>query len=305
MKTYHDIASDGGSDIVAQVRAQEAQLESRLDRIGHVVAIMSGKGGVGKSSLTVNLATALLRLGLKVGIVDADINGASVVQMAGVARHPGRSEQGVSPAVTADGVQIMSIDLFLQEGEPVEWAAQTQKSAFTWRAMVEVAAIREMLADTAWQPLDILLVDLPPGTDRLPNLLDIVPKLSAAVVVTVPSRASTYVVRKSITLAQKQFGQMPIGLIENMSEFLCDECGKAHRLFPNRDENDLIKEKGVSLLGNVPFDPLLGEETDRGNPYVSLYPDRPAAKAIYRVSQALCELIGLQVSAESTLENVL
>jgi len=302
LKTYHDILTDGGSDVAGQVQEQERKLRLRLDQIGHVVAVMSGKGGVGKSSLTVNLAAGLKEMGWRVGILDADINGASVVMMTGVARNPEPTDAGISPSVTRDGVQVMSIDLFLKEGVPVEWEAETQRSSYTWRGMVEVAAIREMLADTAWDGLDILLVDLPPGTDRLPNLLDLVPTLSCAIVVNVPSKASTYVVRKSILLARRYLENRPIGLVENMTEFVCNECDTVHHLFQDPGSNELLNEDGVHLLGRIPFDPDLGLETDTGRSYLAAFPDRPAAAAVRSAADALCRLLELSVDSASVLE---
>jgi len=312
LKTYHDIATDGGSKVAEQVSEQEARLRARLTRIERVVAVMSGKGGVGKSSLTVNLAAALVRSGLRVGIVDADINGASAVQMTGVERHPERTADGVAPALTGDGVEVMSIDLFLEEGTPVEWRAITDHSAFTWRGMVEVAAVREMLADTDWSRLDVLLVDLPPGTDKLPNLLDLVPGLSGAVVVTVPSRASTYIVRKSIQLAGARLKNAPIGLVENMSEFECERCGHVHRLFPDDTEDgtagardgaddsmdEMVRAFGLTRLGRIPFDPAFGAETDNGRSYLGAYPERAAARALQEAAARLCEMIRMPVKNE-------
>ena len=289
--------------MVGQVKDHESRLKQRLSRVEHVVAIMSGKGGVGKSSVTVNLASALARLGLRTGILDADINGASAVQMTGVDRQPLRSDEGIHPAVTVDGVEVMSIDLFLETGTPVEWNAMADHSAFTWRGMVEVAAVREMLADTAWSPLDILLVDLPPGTDKLPNLLDLVPRLSAAVVVTVPSRASTYVVRKSILLAQRHLKGTPMGLVENMSEFVCDDCGHVHRLFPESASHDLRTEFEITDLGRIPFDPSLAELTDDGESFLGHRPDHPAAQSIMDIAGSLCYLVGIhQPVTETTAE---
>lgn len=299
MKTYHDILSDGGSDVAGQVGEQKRKLADRLSHVTHIVAVMSGKGGVGKSSMTVNLATALAKAGLNTGIVDADINGASLIGMTGVDRNPERSAGGISPALTQDGVKVMSIDLFLSEGEPVEWASQTNHSAFTWRGMVEVAAVREMLADTDWKSLDVLMVDLPPGTDKLPNLLDLVPQLSCAVVINVPSKASSYVVRKSILLARKVLGQKPIGLIENMTEFICDSCHEVHKLFDDSEAATLRDEAGVELLGRIPFDPRLGEETDRGNTFLTAHPDRPAASAVHDTAGRLCALLNISIPTAS------
>ncbi len=251
---------------------------------------MSGKGGVGKSSLTVNLAAVLQAEGYRVGIVDADINGASIVQMTGVARNPSVGPGGVQPPVAENGVQVMSIDLFLEKGEPVEWASTTNHSSYTWRGMVEVGTVRELLSDTDWSPLDFLLIDLPPGTDKLPNLLDIVPDLAGAIVVTVPSRASQYVVRKSLQIARGYLGDRPIGLVENMATFVCDSCQKEHRLFPGGEETAWDAEFGVTWLGSIPFDPELSQRVDSGMMYYSSEHTRPASSALKQVAESVLSL---------------
>jgi len=306
---------DGGSNVAAQVQAQAEQLGQRLANVRHIVAVMSGKGGVGKSSVTVNLAAALQAAGHIVGIVDADINGASIVQMTGVSRKPEIGKKGVRPAIARNGVQIMSIDLFLDEGDPVEWMSTTDKSAYAWRGMVEVGVIREMLADTDWQSPDILLVDLPPGTDKLPNLLDILPDLTAAVVVTVPSRASQYIVRKSVLIARKYLGERPIGLIENMATFICTSCETEHVLFRGGDETDWVSELGVFQLGAIPFDPELSEMVDSGQSYIPAAMSRTmgsvngdeaslpvAVSAIRDVGKKLNEMISNSLVPDSTTE---
>ncbi len=291
MKTYHDIVGDGGSNVVGQVEEQQRRLQLRLAPIGEVVAVMSGKGGVGKSSLSVNLASALALKGRSVGLLDADINGASVVKMTGVRREPESDVGGVRPPVSAVGVKVMSIDLFTAEDRPVKWYAATQKDAFTWRGMMEQAALREMFTDTEWGDLDYLLVDLPPGTDRLPNLADLLPRLSAAVVVTVPSNISHYVVGKSIQMARELLNVRALGLIENMSRFVCPDCGGAHDLFHGDDSQKLAERFDVAFLGRVPMDPRMAWLTDRGLNYLGEHGERPAAIALGQVASALERLV--------------
>lgn len=248
---------------------------------------MSGKGGVGKSAMTVNLATELARRGLNTGIVDADINGASVVRMTGVQRPRNGTPGGITPPESEVGVRVMSIDLFLPDGAPVKWAAPSQEHAYAWRGMAEVNAIREMLADTLWGNLDVLLVDLPPGTDKLPNLHDIIDRLSAAVVVSIPSPASRHIVRKSIRLAAEALGDRPLGLVENMTSFRCTECGHVHDLYPS-DELDL---DGITRLGEVPFDPEFGSLLDAGRVQDALAAGGPAALGVSSVVDQLLTLL--------------
>lgn len=284
MKTYHDIATDGGSGVAAQVAAQESRLRERLAGIDHIVAVMSGKGGVGKSMITVLLATALAQKGLSIGIVDADINGASQVKMTGVKRSLENSAEGVVPMRSASGVEVMSIDLFLEEGTAVRWNSVTDGSSFTWRGMVEVAAIREMLSDTVWSKLDVLFIDLPPGTDKLPNLLDLVPFLSACLVVSIPSEASSYVVRKSVSIARESLGESPILLIENMTHFVCPTCNDVHELFAPGSAATL---EGLERIGSLPFDPQLSRSVDHGETFDSTRENCATAVAVREMAEAL------------------
>ena len=218
MKGHRDIAGDGGSNIVGQVAAQQARLAARMASIRASVAVVSGKGGVGKSSVTANLAAALAARGLAVGVLDADLNGPSLGKMLGVRGQTLRVEAaGVRPAVSAEGIRVLSMDLLLPgDDTPVVWDAPTQAEAHTWRGTMEGTALREFLMDTAWGALDVLLIDLPPGADRLPTLLDLLPGLTGAVVVTIPSAVSHLVVRRAMTLARER-GARLLGLVENMA----------------------------------------------------------------------------------------
>src|SRR5207244_2318775 len=205
MKKYKDIAGDGGSNIVAQVEAQQARLRERLATVRAVVAIVSGKGGVGKSSLTANLACCLAQGGLRVGVLDADLNGPTMAKMLGVrGQRLVLASGGVEPPRTDLGVKVMSMDLLLpSDAAPLEWIAVTQAEAHTWRGAMEASALREFFTDTNWGELDLLLLDLPPGTDRLVTVASLVERLTGAVVVTIPSDVSHLVVRKSITVASQ------------------------------------------------------------------------------------------------------
>ena len=180
----------------------------------------------------------------------------------------------------------MSIDLFLEDGRPVEWRTATDGGAYAWRGLVETGALREMLSDTVWGDLDVLLVDLPPGTDKLPDLLDLVPDLDAVVVVTVPSAASSYVVRKSIDVARRVMGQRPVRVLENMGTFVCDACGKTHALF---DGGTTAWDDATPVIGRVPFDPDLVLQVDAGRPYLDQ--QTPTATAIRVAAGALAALL--------------
>ena len=287
MKSYKDLPSDAGSNIIGQVAAQSNRVQKRLASVKHTVAIMSGKGGVGKSSLTANLATALTLKGNTVGVVDADINGPTLAKMMGVRNATLEySQTGVKPATTALGTKLISMDLLLAEDDaPVIWNAHTQKDAFTWRSTMEVSALREFIADTEWGELDYLLLDLPPGTDRLPNLVELVPDLGGVVVVTIPSEVSQLIVKKSVTMARDILKLPIIGVVENMAFYICQHCGEEEPLFSA--EESLNGAFQQAILGSIPFDPRLARASDNGTLYLDEYPDVPASKALIGVAEKI------------------
>jgi ATP-binding protein involved in chromosome partitioning len=277
VKKYRDIVGDGGSNIVGQVEAQQARLGARLREVKSIVAVVSGKGGVGKSSITANLAGAFALAGARVGVLDADLNGPSMATMLGVR---GRTlvvdAAGVEPPAGALGIRVMSMDLLLaDDATPVTWDAPSQAEAHTWRGTMEANALREFLADTVWGALDVLLVDLPPGTDRLATIAGLVPALSGTVVVTIPSDVAHLIVRKSLTVARAAAAPV-LGVIENMAG-----------LFPGPGGESLARESGVPFLGRIPFDPALAAAADQGQPYVSLAPDTPAARSLTAIAATL------------------
>lgn len=274
MKKYKDIAGDGGSNVLGQVAAQQERLRRRLGGVRFVLAVVSGKGGVGKSTLTGNLAGALALSGWRVGVCDADLNGPTMAKILGV-RGQRLALQGdtVQPPVAALGVKVMSMDLLLpSDATPLAWQAPTQSEAHTWRGSMEAQAVREFLADTDWGALDALIIDLPPGTDRLATVASLVPALAGTIVVTIPSDVSQLVVRRSITVA-RQGGAPVLGLVENMAG-----------LFPGPDAGALAAEAGIPFLGSVPFDRELALAADRGDPYVATAPSSDAARAITAIA---------------------
>jgi ATP-binding protein involved in chromosome partitioning len=276
-RRYGDIVGDGGSGIAAQVAEQQDRARARLATVGATVAIVSGKGGVGKSSITANLAAALAMGGWRVGVLDADLNGPSMAKMLGVR---GRTlvvgPAGVEPPVTALGVKVMSMDLLLETDDaPLQWRASTQREAHTWRGAMEASALREFLTDTSWGDLDALLLDLPPGTDRLATLGSLVPRLTGIVVVTIASEVAQLVVGRSITAANAT-GAPVLGLVENMAGLL-----------RGPDAGALAARAGIPLLGRVPFDAELAAAADRGEPYVAVAAESEASRALRDVAAAV------------------
>ena len=293
MKTYKDIEGDGGSNIVEQVVEQLDKLKNRVSRIKNIVAVMSGKGGVGKSSVTVNLASSLKLQGYSVGILDADVNGPSIAKMTG--SHNQKLEKGESGLLPATGfldIKIMSMDLFLADDvTPVIWDAQSQKDSHAWRGMMEATAVREFISDTEWGVLDYLLIDLPPGTDKLSNIVDLIPQISGTIIVTIPTGISQFVVGKSIEMATSFLNTPVIGLIENMAVQFCRYCGKKDEFFPEGKVEEQAKQHNVPYLGSIPFDSQIAFCADRGDSFLSSYPEAEASKTInmlaYKVVQYL------------------
>jgi len=277
VKRYKDIAGDGGSNIAGQVEAQQGRLKRRLESVRAIVAIVSGKGGVGKSTLTASLACAFALDGLKVGVLDADLNGPTQAKVLGVrGRRLTVADGVVEPPATNLGVKVMSMDLLLPtDSAPLIWDAPVQDEAHTWRGAMEANALREFLADTNWGVLDLLLLDLPPGTDRLSTIASLVPVLSGIVVVTIPSDVSHLVVRRSITAAANTRAPV-LGLVENMSG-----------LFVGPDAARLAADAGIPFLGSVPFDRALAVAGDQGDPFVASAPERMAAMALRRVAEGI------------------
>jgi ATP-binding protein involved in chromosome partitioning len=293
VKRYKDLVGDGGSNIVGQLAEHEARLRARMAAIRAKIAVVSGKGGVGKSCVTANVAAALAQDGYVVGVLDADLNGPSIAKMLGVR---GQSlvvtDAGVSPAVSADGIRVLSMDLLLPSDDtPVVWDAPTQIDAHTWRGPMEANALREFLTDAAWGDLDVLLLDLPPGADRLPTVRDLLPDLTGAVVVTIPSEVSHLVVRRSIALA-RDAGTAILGLVENMTGYVCVECGSLGALFDGPGGERTAAQCGIPFLGRIPFDPRLALAADRGQPFVVDYGESLTGRALRELAARLAACVG-------------
>ncbi len=284
-KSYQEIAGDGGSDILGQVTQQMSRLRSRMEMVKYKVAICSGKGGVGKSFFTANLARALSGWGYKVGVLDADLNGASTARMLGVAEGTLTVEPGsVLPAMAVGDIRVVSMDFLLpQEYVPLTWQGPSSNE-FAWRGVMEASALREFLADVDWGELDILLLDMPPGAERLTHLAGLLPEMAGIVVVTVPSAAARPVVGKCLSRAIEL--KLPVlGVVENMSGYLCPCCGTMSSPFTGEEVGyKLASHFGVPLLGRIPLDTNAATATDGGTPFVAEYPHSPAAIAFKEVA---------------------
>ena len=290
IRTYHEVDS-AAATIPEQLRSQRERLSKRLSRIKAVVAIASGKGGVGKSALTANLAALISAQGLRVGALDSDLNGPSLARMLGVVGArltPG--PDGIIPPTGVGGVPVVSMELF-QDGAdaPLRWRGPPG-DGWVWRNVLETGTLRELLSDVVWGELDLLLIDVAPGTDRIARLLDLVPDPAALLLVTTPSEMSRRVVARSVRLA-REARLRRVGLVENMTAWSCPECGARTELYeragPSLDSED------VERWGEVPFDPRLARSTDVGEPYVLSHPDTPSGRALRSLGTRLCAELGL------------
>ena len=225
-----------------------------LNEVKHVVAIMSGKGGVGKSLVTGLIGVSLARRGYEVGILDADITGPSIPRMFGVSGRPAGSDSGILPPLSHLGIGIMSINLLLPN----------EDDAVIWRGPLIGKTITQFWEDVLWGKLDYLLVDLPPGTADAPLTVMQTLPLSGVIVVFSPQELAAMVVRKAVQMAQKM--NIPIlGVVENMSYFLLPDSGKRIELFGKSKGQEMAKAADAPLLGQLPIDPELARLCDEGN----------------------------------------
>lgn len=263
MKSYRDITGDGGSRIVEQVTEKIAHLNERMRGIKYKVAVMSGKGGVGKSTITIALAAGMAKEGLKAGILDADLNGPSIPKMLGIGdMRLDSGEGGILPPTGPMGIKVMSMELFLPaKGMPTTWDGPS--ATYPWISAIEATAFRELLSDTDWGELDILLIDMPTGLSRFNDLATLLPYLSGVIVVTIPSEISQLIVLKAINRV-KELNVPIIGIIENMKGYTCSHCGKENELFSEQDTDEVFAYLKVPYLGRVPFNRELSVLSEGG-----------------------------------------
>ncbi len=292
IRTYHDLEGEGGSEVVDQVVAQRRRLAERLAEVRCLVAVASGKGGVGKSAVTANLAAALARRGRRVGALDADLNGPSLARMLGVSgARIGDSGEGAVPPEGPAGVRVMSMELLQDEEDaPLSWTGP-DADRYLWQSSLETGVLREFLSDVSWGDLDYLLVDLPPGTDKIARLLELVPSPDLFLLVTTPSEMSRFVVSKSVRMVRRAEPRA-IGLVANMTEFVCPDCGSRTPLFPGEGDGALAETSGLEIWGRIPFDPRLGGATDRGSPLPSGAAGTPAFRALEELADRVEERSG-------------
>jgi ATP-binding protein involved in chromosome partitioning len=250
----------------------EKNLKLKMAKIKHKIAIISGKGGVGKSTVTVNLAMAFATHGYvnSVGVLDADITGPCIPKILGI---KGQKLQagppGVFPATGPLGMRVVSMDFLLPSDEvPV-----------IWRGPLKMKAIQQFLSDITWGELDFLFIDLPPGTGDEPlSVMQLLPDMDGVVIVTIPSEVSQIIVKKAVTFARR-LNVPVIGIIENMSGFTCPKCGEHVDIFGAGGGKKIAEDLVIPFLGKIPIDPQICSDSDKGSPFTIEHPDSPASKA--------------------------
>ena len=275
--TAHEEKHPGGAPAHAHAPRQTA-LPQGIPGVGAIIAVASGKGGVGKSTVAVNLVIALSKLGLKAGLLDADIYGPSVPRLLDIRVKPESDGKKLKPIETY-GIKAMSIGFLVKEDEAV-----------IWRGPMVMSALTQMMADVAWAPLDVLVVDMPPGTgDAQLTMAQRVP-LKGAIIVSTPQDLALIDARKGIAMFQKT--KVPVlGIVENMSTFVCPHCGKESHIFGHGGARETARRLSVPFLGEIPLVPAIRETSDGGKPIVASQPSSAEAQAFLTIAENITEKI--------------
>jgi ATP-binding protein involved in chromosome partitioning len=255
---------------------KDQKLKQNMGHIKHKIAVISGKGGVGKSTVAANLAMAFSLHGYKdrVGILDIDIHGPCIPKLLGVKGKKCQiSPLGALPVTGPEGIKVVSMDFLVKN----------QETPVIWRGPLKMQVIRQFLSDFMWGDLDFLFIDAPPGTGDEPlSVMQLIPDMDGTIIVTIPSEVSEDVVKKAVSFS-RQMGIPVIGIVENMSGFTCPKCGEKINILGAGGGKRLAKELDVPFLGQIPIDPEICEEADKGIPFVMGHVDSPAAEAFKEI----------------------
>ena len=257
-----------------RAQAPHAPTPVAYPKLGRILAVSSGKGGVGKSTVAVNIAAELARRGMRVGLMDADIYGPNIPRMMGVSEPPPVVNDRIQP-LAAHGVKLMSLGFLIERDQPA-----------IWRGPIVMKIITQFLADVDWGELDYLLVDMPPGTGDAQLSLVQATHVHGAIIVTTPQPVATGDALRGARMFQR-VGVPVLGIVENMSFFLCPHCGKPTPLFGTGGGKQLADELQLPLLGEIPLAPPVREGGDAGQPIMIAEPDSPAAKAIAKIAERI------------------
>ena len=263
-----------------QAAPQPEQPRELLPQVGTIIAVASGKGGVGKSTTAANLAVAFLQMGLKTAMLDADIYGPSLPMMMGITDRPSSPDGKTIIPLEAHGITCMSIGLLVP-----------QETAMIWRGPMVMGALEQMMGDVQWGPQDILVVDMPPGTgDAQLTMAQRVP-IAGSVIVSTPQDLSLIDARKGLDMFRKV--DVPVlGFVENMSYFVCPSCGERSDIFAHGGAEETAAQMGVDFLGEIPLDMAIREGGDGGTPIVASHPDGPHAIAYRAIAEKIWAKVG-------------
>ena len=268
---------DVGNSNEADKRAQEQErLARNLEKIHYTIMVMSGKGGVGKSTVAANLASVLAKNGHYVGLLDADIHGPNIPKMFGVGWRPLQGgDNGIRPVEILSNLKLISMAFVLPNPD----------SPVVWRGPLKHSAIRQFLGDVEWGVLDYLIVDLPPGTGDEPlSVAHLIEHVDGSIIVTTPQNVALLDSRKAVNFSRML--KIPVvGIVENMSGLHCPKCGHFIPLFKIGGGESAAKDLGVSFLGRIPIDPEVVQKSDNGTPYVVAYPDSEVTKAVEKIAE--------------------
>ena len=246
-----------------------------LPNVRNIIAVGSGKGGVGKSTTAVNLALALAAEGLAVGVLDADVYGPSVPMMLGLSGRPDSPDGKTIEPMRAHGIEAMSIGLLVDQDAPM-----------IWRGPMATSALTQLLTDTRWGDLDVLVVDLPPGTGDIQLTMAQKIPVAGAVIVTTPQDVATLDARKALKMFEK-LDIAVLGLVENMAVHVCTHCGHAEHVFGEGGAGRMSAQYGVPVLGSLPLEIGIRAQGDAGTPIVAAHPESAAARAYQAIARAL------------------
>lgn len=256
---------------------QDERLAERMTHIKHKIVVMSGKGGVGKSTVAVNLARALSDKGFQVGLMDTDIHGPNVAKMLGMDEQLYQSDSGIEAPLLGDNLKVVSLAM----------AGNDADAPIVWRGPLKMGFIKQLLADVNWGELDFLIVDSPPGTGDEPlSVCQLIPEIDGSVIVTTPQEVAVLDSRKSVNFS-KQVNVPVLGIVENMSGFVCTNCGTIHNLFGTGGGEKAAKELEVPFLGRIPIDQNVMESEDKGLSIFKAHPESVAVQALGKIADDL------------------